>query len=155
MLPFNFVNVTIDTMTNWLPNIAEIPGPRYLAIATSIEEGRAAGHLRPGDKLPTHRGLAWRLGVTVGTVSRAYAEAERRGIVSGEVGRGTFVRAATRDSDNPIPGSAYGFQGTDLGTAVPPTLPEDRLILTELAELARDPDSMAAIITTSGRRACV
>jgi DNA-binding transcriptional MocR family regulator len=41
--------------------------------------------------LPTHRELAERLGVTVGTVSRAYAEAARQGLVTGEVGRGTFV----------------------------------------------------------------
>ena len=45
-----------------------------------------------GTRLPTHRDLAWRLRVTVGTVSRAYAEAERRGLIGGEVGRGTFVR---------------------------------------------------------------
>jgi DNA-binding transcriptional MocR family regulator len=37
--------------------------------------------------------MAGRLKISVGTVSKAYAEAERRGLVSGEVGRGTFVRA--------------------------------------------------------------
>ncbi|MGH6962803.1 MAG: PLP-dependent aminotransferase family protein, partial [Dongiaceae bacterium] len=31
-------------------------------------------------------------GVTVGTVTRAYAEAERRGLIKGEVGRGTYIR---------------------------------------------------------------
>jgi DNA-binding GntR family transcriptional regulator len=30
--------------------------------------------------------------VTVGTVTRAYGEAERRGLIQGEVGRGTYVR---------------------------------------------------------------
>jgi DNA-binding transcriptional MocR family regulator len=67
--------------------------PRYLAIAESLAEDVAAARLLPGAQLPTHRDLADRLGVTVGTVSRAYAEGARRGLISGEVGRGTFIRA--------------------------------------------------------------
>jgi len=43
--------------------------------------------------LPTQRELATRLGVTVTTVTRAYAEADRRGLVRGEVGRGTYARS--------------------------------------------------------------
>src|SRR6185503_20253538 len=51
-----------------------------------------AGVLPPGTRLPTQRELATRLGLAIGTVSRAYALAEERGLLSGEVGRGTFVR---------------------------------------------------------------
>ena len=79
-------------MTNWQPDIALRPGPRYRAIADAIADAIRGGSLPMGTRLPTHRDLAWRLRVTVGTVSRAYAEAERRGLISGEVGRGTFVR---------------------------------------------------------------
>lgn len=81
-------------MTIWKPNL-DLGGekrPLYLAIADALAEGINQGELRPGDRLPTHRDLAQSLGVTVGTVSRAYLEAERRGHVTGEVGRGTFVR---------------------------------------------------------------
>lgn len=53
------------------------------------------GVLGSGTRLPTHRDLAWRLKVTIGTVSRAYAEAERRGLVAGEVGRGTYIRGGS------------------------------------------------------------
>ena len=81
-------------MTMWQPQIAGRTGPRYRAIAEAIAEDASRGRLRPGSRLPTHRDLADRLGVTVGTITRAYAEAARRGIVTGEVGRGTFVRAA-------------------------------------------------------------
>lgn len=49
--------------------------------------------LIPGTRMPTHRELAQRIKVSVQTVSLAYKEAERRGYLSGEVGRGTFVRA--------------------------------------------------------------
>src|SRR3546814_17537102 len=79
----------IVSMTKWTPTL-EAEGPRYLAIADALARDIAAGRLKAGDRLPTHRDLAWRLGVTVGTVSRASGEAERRGLTSGGVGRGTF-----------------------------------------------------------------
>lgn len=78
-------------MTIWKPDLTGRAGPWYQAIADSLGEDLARGRLAPGQQLPTHRDLAGSLGVTVGTVSRAYAEAERRGLVRGEVGRGTFV----------------------------------------------------------------
>lgn len=68
--------------------------PLYRAIAEALEEDVAAGRLLGGDRLPTQRALARLLGTTVATVTRAYALAARRGRVSREVGRGTFVRAA-------------------------------------------------------------
>jgi DNA-binding transcriptional MocR family regulator len=85
------VNHYIVTMTIWMPRLEGRDGPRYKAIVEALAEDLATGSLRHGDRMPTHRELADRLGVTVGTVSRAYAEAARRGLVSGEVGRGTFV----------------------------------------------------------------
>ncbi len=81
-------------MTMWIPSLAGRDGPRYRAIADALAADVADGRLAAGARLPTHRDLADRLGVTVGTVSRAYAEAQRRGLVAGEVGRGTFVRGA-------------------------------------------------------------
>lgn len=76
----------------WTPSLAGRTGPRYLAIADALAEDIAGGCVAVGDRLPTHRDLADRLGVTVGTVSRAYAVATERGLIVGEVGRGTFVR---------------------------------------------------------------
>jgi len=78
-------------MTIWTPSLEGRPGPKYMAIAEAIADDIAAGELETGQRLPTHRDLAYRLGVTVGTVSRAYAEISRRGLTVGEVGRGTFV----------------------------------------------------------------
>jgi DNA-binding transcriptional MocR family regulator len=81
-------------MTIWLPNLSDGPGPKYLAIADAIAQAVAAGELPVGSKLPPQRNLAYDLGVTLGTVTRGYAEARRRGLVGGEVGRGTFVQGA-------------------------------------------------------------
>ena len=85
-------------MTIWSPRLEGRKGPRYLAIVESIADDFASGELRQGTRLPTHRDLADALGVTVGTISRAYAEAARRGLISGEVGRGTFVRGPLPES---------------------------------------------------------
>lgn len=52
------------------------------------------GRLRPGDRLPTQRALARAWGVAGSTANAVYAELARRGLVVGEVGRGTFVRGA-------------------------------------------------------------
>jgi DNA-binding transcriptional MocR family regulator len=74
-------------------NIAARSGPRYRAIADALRDAIKSGEAPPGTRLPPVRDLAFALGVTVGTVSRAYALAATRGEVSGEVGRGTYVRA--------------------------------------------------------------
>ncbi len=77
-------------MTIWTPQLPH-DRPKYLGLADAIEADLASGTLVPGQRLPTHRDLADALGVTVGTVTRGYAEAARRGAVRGEVGRGTIV----------------------------------------------------------------
>jgi DNA-binding transcriptional MocR family regulator len=79
-------------MTNWTPNTDDLEGPVYLAIADQIAEAIRRGQLGAGARLPTQRELAVRLGLSTQTVSQAYAEAERRGLVIGQIGRGTFVR---------------------------------------------------------------
>lgn len=66
---------------------------KYLTIADSIARSIETGRIKPGSRLPTHRDLASQEKVTTGTVSRAYQELYRRGLVIGEVGRGTFVRS--------------------------------------------------------------
>ncbi|GGF16963.1 putative HTH-type transcriptional regulator [Aliidongia dinghuensis] len=100
-------------MTMWQPDLARFTGPRYRAIAEALAHDMREGRLRPGDRLPTHRDLAWHLKVTVGTVTRAYAEAERRGLIAGEVGRGTFIRGA----EPPVPTAQPPERGPN-----PPTL---------------------------------
>jgi DNA-binding transcriptional MocR family regulator len=88
-------------MTIWLPDLAARSGPRYLALVEALAEDVASGALPAGQRLPPQRDLAFRLGVTVGTVGRAYALAAQRGLVAGEVGRGTYVRARQAGAARP------------------------------------------------------
>jgi DNA-binding transcriptional MocR family regulator len=78
-------------LTEWKPDIASRRGRRYLAIADALADDIKSGLVRPGDRLPTHRELAYQMGLSVSTVSKAYAEAVRRQLILSEVGRGTFV----------------------------------------------------------------
>src|SRR5688500_8536845 len=78
-------------MTNWLPDLSTGAGPIYIRLADRIENDISQGTLPAGTKLPPQRDLAYDIGVTIGTVGRAYALVRERGLVSGEVGRGTFV----------------------------------------------------------------
>ena len=52
----------------------------------------ASGAIASGERLPTHRDYAYRHGLAPGTVARVYSELARRGLATGEVGRGTFAR---------------------------------------------------------------
>ena len=78
-------------MTNWLPDIQQGHGPLYARIADQIELAIGNGALPVGAKLPPQRNLAYDIGVTIGTIGRAYNIVRERGLVSGEVGRGTYV----------------------------------------------------------------
>ncbi|MEU6354079.1 PLP-dependent aminotransferase family protein [Streptomyces sp. NPDC047072] len=69
----------------------------YRRIADRIAADITAGRLRPGERLPPQRQFARRYGIAASTAERAYGELVRRGLVVGEVGRGTFVRAAPDD----------------------------------------------------------
>lgn len=79
-------------MAMWIPNLDGRRGPKYLQIIEALAEDVASGALAAGVRVPPHRELAFALGVSPQTASRAYAEGVRRALLRGEVGRGTFVR---------------------------------------------------------------
>jgi DNA-binding transcriptional MocR family regulator len=64
----------------------------YQLIATQVASEILSGALRPGERLPPQRTFAYERGIAVSTASRVYSELRARGLVVGEVGRGTFVR---------------------------------------------------------------
>ncbi|MFB2531363.1 PLP-dependent aminotransferase family protein [Paracoccus sp. p4-l81] len=66
-------------------------GPKYLLLVQHLREAIRDGALAAGAQLPTVRDLAQQLGVTPGTVARAYQIATAEGLLTAHVGRGTFV----------------------------------------------------------------
>lgn len=66
--------------------------PMYRQLYEGLKGSILAGSLHPGDRLPPTRDLATQLGLNRATVSAAYALLEEDGLVSGQVGRGSFVQ---------------------------------------------------------------
>ncbi len=125
------------TEDRWLPDRLATQGPIYLAIADLLGHDIATGRLRPGERLPTHRDLARSLSVNVMTISRAYAEAHRRGLTEGEVGRGTFVRRRELNTTRFEQESLGQPQPVDFHFNLPvgdPSILDASVVLRELSE---------------------
>jgi DNA-binding transcriptional MocR family regulator len=108
----------------WIGRIEIGEGPIFIAVADAIGAAIVAGELRPGQQLPTHRSLADSLGVDLTTITRAYSEARRRGLLQATVGRGTFVRS--QGALTP-PQTMTPRGPVDLGMNVPPLPPGTQL----------------------------
>ncbi len=81
----------MESLMTWSPVVQKHDEPMYISLVRALSEDVAAGKLPVGTRLPTQRDLADKLGVALGTITRAYSEAERRGLVYGDGRRGTFV----------------------------------------------------------------
>jgi DNA-binding transcriptional MocR family regulator len=79
--------------TIWSIPLAHHDGPKYKAVAATIRKAVDDRVLDVGSKLPPVRELAYQLGITPGTVARAYTVLTDEGVLLAEVGRGTFVAA--------------------------------------------------------------
>lgn len=127
----------------WIPEYDQTVWPKYLAIADALVRDIEGGILKEGEKLPTQRWLSYELGVTQGTIFRAYAEAERRGVIHAHVGRGSFVKSARElDSSFQILSSEFGSKGPiDLAVNKPIAKEVLRAWKDALVKIARAQDS--------------
>lgn len=131
-------------MSTFRPDLSRRDGPRYMALADALVEAIESGELPAGTRLPARRDLAFDLSLSVNTIASAYLEAERRGLVSGEVGRGTYVLGRSSDTE--------AFLGTrpldriDLSICRPCFDGRHVSLLSRtFAELARGTDMMAML----------
>ena len=119
----------------WTPRLAEGAGSPYerlvAALAEDIIGQGGVGGLPAGSRLPAHRALARALGISVGTVTKAYAALERRGLVRGEPGRATFVTYQAQDTAGSI----------DLAGNAPPRMLGDHALAAALAAVGRRVDA--------------
>ena len=116
----------------WEPELAEDAPSLTAGLVDALARDIASGRLERGTRLPTHRELAQRLGVGVGTVTSAYALAAKRGLIEARVGSGSFVAGAAQP----------GFEGAiiRLSHNLPPLGPSERRFAAALARLQRRPD---------------
>jgi DNA-binding transcriptional MocR family regulator len=111
----------------------------YVGIADQVAVEIETGRLRPGDRLLPQREFAAQRGIAASTAGRVYAELVRRGLATGEVGRGTFVRAGRPDRGPAGPAEsminlAYNF----------PILPGQQVPLADSAARMLRPEPMSA-----------
>lgn len=71
--------------------------PIYEQIASQIKSMIMSGELKTKDPLPSIRGLAKSLHVSVITAQHAYEELQRDGFIETVAGKGTFVAAQNQD----------------------------------------------------------
>jgi len=133
---------------------------RYKQLVDQLAAEIRAGGLQPGTRLPTHRRLAERHGLALVTASRVYAELEAMGLVSGEVGRGTFVRETVRPRGLGIDQQAVAAGLVDLNFNYPSLPGQAELLRGALRQLAAggELEAMLRYAPHGGRmheRACV
>jgi len=110
---------------DWVPTISEWQGPMYLRVVDALASDIASGRLVRGQRLPTHRALASALDIDLTTVTRAYSEARRRGLLDARVGQGTFVSETTARAPSDLPVAV----SIDLSMNLPPQPVEANLDL--------------------------
>jgi DNA-binding transcriptional MocR family regulator len=127
----------------WKPRLADGSGSASERLVEALARDIADGSLSPGARLPAHRPLAWQLDIGIGTVTKAYAQLERRGLVRSVRGRGMFVAGLPQAAGRTI----------DLSINVPPQQLSDRLLAASLGDLAKrlDADSFGAYAAPAGR----
>src|SRR6201998_3330227 len=110
---------------DWVPTLSEWQGPMFLRIVDALAADIASGRLNRGERLPTHRALATALDIDLTTVTRAYGEARRRGLLDARVGQGTFVSETTARAAGDLPAPV----SIDLSMNIPPQPVEANLDL--------------------------
>ena len=113
----------------WLSSWDKQQGISYKTLSNMLMEAVTSGYLRPGDKLPPQRKLAWDLGINLSTVTKALAEVKAKGVIAGEVGRGTYVLDGSIENDLFLRVSTAGRM-IDLSRSVPAQRPN--MILPDL-----------------------
>lgn len=143
------VKPIIDTVSILRNALSSGQGAKYKRLAEAMEVRILEGSIESGAKLPPHRSLADRLGVTIGTVSRAYAELERMGLVVARVGDGTFVRQ--RDLERRRDAGFSNFveerpEQYDMSRNMHILGSETGLLAHGLMDLSRDPRTLAELV---------
>jgi DNA-binding transcriptional MocR family regulator len=117
-----------------------MPRSRYKTLVDSYAADIRSGHLPPGTRLPTHRQLAAEHGLALVTASRVYAELEQMGLVSGETGRGTFVRETSLPPGQGVSQAVVAAGMLDLNFNYPSLPGQADLLRSALRQLALSGD---------------
>lgn len=126
--------------SRWAAAVRNSSKPAYIALADALAEDIQSGKLAANQRLPTLRKLAGALDLNFTTVARGYAEAQQRGLIDAQAGRGTFVREIAKSG---LVRRSPAVSMIDMTMNMPPE-PRDASLLQHLrqgiADLAREGD---------------
>jgi DNA-binding transcriptional MocR family regulator len=137
-----------------------MPTPRYQQLVDRFAAQIRSGRLPPGARLPTHRQLAAAERIGLVTATRVYAELAALGLVSGETGRGTFVKEMLLPRDQGVDQHALATDIVDLNFNYPALPAQAEMLRSALRQLstAGDLEALLRYQPHGGRlheRACV
>ncbi|GAB7522692.1 aminotransferase-like domain-containing protein [Paraburkholderia sp. 2C] len=122
-----------------------MPTPRYKPLVDRLAADIRTGRLAPGTRLPTHRKLAAKEGLALVTATRVYAELGAMGLVSGETGRGTFVKESLLPRAHGIDQVSVAADVVDLNFNYPALPGQADLLRTALRQLSQAGDLEALL----------
>jgi DNA-binding transcriptional MocR family regulator len=100
----------------WRPRLIESARMKYLGIVEALEADIRSGRVARGERLPPQRAIAEALDVDLTTVTRAFNEARRRGLVEAQAGRGTFISEKLDGHESAV----HAHPLIDLSMNIPP-----------------------------------
>ncbi len=123
----------------WKPNITNKTGPLYKVLSALLEEDIKNGVLKPGDKLPPQRELADFLDVNLSTISRTFKLCEQKGLISGEIGKGTYISSDVNVNSTLLnPKNATNL--IEMGATYPPYA-QNKYVIKFIENMLRKPNS--------------
>ncbi|AWB32521.1 aminotransferase-like domain-containing protein [Orrella marina] len=118
-------------LSPWTPRLADSEGLIHERLVVAVTQDILCGDIPSGARLPTHRQVADQLGVSIGTVTRAYATLQRQGLVKSEKGRGMFVLPHIRHTERRL----------DLSVNAPPPVVTGRMLTEAINKLGATVDA--------------
>lgn len=113
------------------PRLEDVDAPASELLIEALAADILSDQLEDGARLPAHRDLAWKLKISVGTVTKAYRVLQRRGLIESSKGSGTFVIGRRRPQGPVI----------DLSVNAPPAMLNERVLSSTLSVAARKVES--------------
>ena len=146
-------------MTFWIRALETGAGPAYLRLADGLHTAIKDGIVQVGDRLPPQRELAYELGISTGTITRAYDLAIRRGDITAVTGKGSFVASPVMRKNDAAVNLRINLpadvgQGVDLAAALSQRSAAEFLSYIPFGGSEADRRSGAAYMKLGGVSAC-
>ena len=131
----------------WAPQLKKDKQPLYLQLVDVMANDIANGKLAIGEKLPPQRQLAWHLEINLSTVTKAFQQAAKQHLISGEVGRGTYVLAQSAEAGLYLLKQDKQSMLIDLSTHIPVNKEDDNDLVNTIKSIIASDSNLSEFMT--------